>query len=216
MIKKSFSPVILFFSLVCLLAGCADTPSSRNDRDLEITPLKSIVVLPAQSVFSADPASAQNKELAAGADILDSLVQKYFLQNSFTTEFHFVSAPKMEALLGNMSGNIISQARLIASELKSEGVLILNVSRFRERVGTSRSVSSPASAAFDYKLINGKSGAVLCNGSFEETQQPLTENLLDFAKASRRGFKWITVEELVWEGLSNKFSECPYLAINEE
>lgn len=216
MIKNFFSLLALLLTLVCLLSSCADTtPQSEKADTEEIIPLHSIVVLPVQSV-SSDLTTKTNKQLAAGADILDSLLQKYLRQKSSETEFHFISTQKMEALLGNMNGDIISQAKLVAQKLQSEGALIVNVSRFRERIGNNRSVSSPAAATFDYKLINSTSGAILCSGVFEETQQALSENLFNFSKVSRRGFKWITAEQLAQEGLSDKFSECSYLAIKEE
>jgi ABC-type uncharacterized transport system auxiliary subunit len=216
MIKNFFSLLALLLTLVCLLSSCADTTQHSEKADTEeIIPLHSIVVLPVQSVYS-DLTAKTNKQLAAGADILDSLLQKYLQQKNTATEFHFISTQKMEALLGTMNGNIISQAKVIAQKLQSEGALIVNVSRFRERIGNNRSVSSPAAITFDYKLINSINGAILCSGVFEETQQALSENLFNFGKASRRGFKWITAEQLAQEGLADKFSECSYLAVMEE
>jgi len=46
---------------------------------------------------------------------------------------------------------------------------------------------------------------------FKETQQSLMSNLMTFGKAENRGFKWITVEELVRQGIHEKIEECPYL-----
>ncbi len=215
MIKKLLFLPVLFFALVCLLVACADTTPPKDDDGEKIYPLHSIVVLPVQSDPS-EQSTDKNKQLAAGADIIDSLMQKYFSQNSFKTKFIFLSAERMEALLGNMDGNIIAQAGFVAQKLQSEGALIMTVSRFQERIGNNRSISFPAAVTFNYKLINGMSGAILCNGVFEETQQALTENLFNFGKASRRGFKWITAEQLAGEGLADKFSECPFLAIYEE
>ena len=214
--KSFFSLPILLVTLVCLLAGCAGTSPTKDSNNEEGISLQSVVILPVQSIVQNQATTPnKNRQLTAGADMLDSLLQKYLLQNNSAAEFNFISAPKMEALLGNMNGDIISQARLVADKLNSDGVLIMTVHRFQERVGNSRSVSSPAGVTFKYKLINAASGAILCSGVFEETQKALSENIFNFSKASKRGFKWITAEELAWEGLDDKFSECPYLGGNE-
>ncbi len=215
--KSFFSLPTLLVTLVCLLAGCAGTSPSKDSNNEESLSLQSIVVLPVQSIFQKQASTPdESRQLTAGADMLDSLLQKYLLQNNSAAEFNFISAPKMEALLGNMNGDIISQARLIAAKLHSDGALIMTVHRFQERVGNSRSVSSPAGVTFEYKLINAGKGAILCSGVFEETQQSLSENIFNFPKASKRGFKWISAEELAREGLVDKLSECPYLVGNEE
>ena len=55
------------------------------------------------------------------------------------------------------------------------------------------------------------SGQVLCRGRFDETQESVMENLFNFSSARKRGFTWVTAEEMLREGLQNKLSECPYL-----
>ncbi len=215
MTKNFFPLTALLLSLVGFLVACGAASPPKDDKTAEIIPLQSIVVLPVQCA-AADTNPEKCQELAAGADIIENLLQQYLEQNSRKKEINFIASQKMEALLGNMHGDIISQARHIAQELKSDGVLLVTISRFQERVGSNRSASSSASVAFDYKLIDMTSGSVLCSGAFDETQQALTENLLHFGKALRRGFKWITAEQLAQEGIIAKFSQCPYLTSSEE
>jgi hypothetical protein len=99
----------------------------------------------------------------------------------------------------------------ICRTFRADAVLILTLNRFRERDGGEYSVNSPASVAFDYKLISGESGQTLCSGVFSETQQPLLDDLLVFFQRAKRGFKWITAEALAREGMEQKFALCPYL-----
>ena len=61
------------------------------------------------------------------------------------------------------------------------------------------------------RLVNTRDGGVLWQSMFKETQQSLMSNLMSFDKAESRGFKWITVEELVRQGINEKIEECPYL-----
>jgi hypothetical protein len=37
------------------------------------------------------------------------------------------------------------------------------------------------------------------------------ENLFNFSSARKRGFTWVTAEEMLREALQSKLSECPYL-----
>ena len=61
------------------------------------------------------------------------------------------------------------------------------------------------------ELVRVDDGKVIWNGSFDETQESLLSNLLSFGKAQSRGFKWVTVEELVRQGVHERFAECPYM-----
>ncbi|MGC9022459.1 MAG: hypothetical protein ACP5J5_05030, partial [Dissulfurimicrobium sp.] len=88
-----------------------------------------------------------------------------------------------------------SQLHLIQSfgrELGVEAVLYGKLYRFNERIGSSYSVQRPASVAFSLHLIRVSDGAVLWQYTFDETQQPLTENLLKANLYKESGLKWLT------------------------
>jgi hypothetical protein len=101
--------------------------------------------------------------------------------------------------------------RNVGSELKCGAVLMTSLADYRQRVGGSYGAESPASASFSMRLINSRDGSVIWQSMFKETQQSLMSNLMSFDKAVSSGFKWITVEELVRQGINKKIEECPYL-----
>lgn len=103
-----------------------------------------------------------------------------------------------------------SQIRLIQSfghELGADAVLYGKLFRFEERIGAKYSVQRPASVAFSLYLIRTSDGAILWSHTFDETQKPLTENLLNTKLYRKSGLKWLTAEELAEYGLSEASKE---------
>ena len=68
----------------------------------------------------------------------------------------------------------------------------------------------PASVAFEMKLIGIDTGVVLWSAKYDEVQKSALENLYDWGKSRSRGFTWITAEELMKEGIQEKFGVSPY------
>lgn len=87
--------------------------------------------------------------------------------------------------------------------LREEGyacVLLGRVERYEERIGSDWSVNRPASVAFRLLLMETSTGRVVWKGSFDETQQALSENLLTLKTFLRRKARWVTVEDLAQSG----------------
>ncbi|WP_300672979.1 hypothetical protein [Desulfoluna sp.] len=87
--------------------------------------------------------------------------------------------------------------------LKEQGapcVLLGRVERYEERIGSDWSVSRPASVAFKALLLETATGRVLWKGSFDEAQQPLSENLLTLKRFISRKARWVTVAVLAEGG----------------
>lgn len=149
------------------------------------------------------------RQLEAGVKIFTSVLEK---ELSWSDMMTFLSEAQQESLIGDFTGSELKRAQHIASQLGQDAVLITTLNRFIEREGQSRSVNQPASVAFTYRLIHTESGKLLCMGVFDETQQTLFSNIFSFSKAKKRGFKWISAEELIREGVDEKFAECSYLS----
>jgi hypothetical protein len=73
------------------------------------------------------------------------------------------------------------------------------VFRFEERRGGNFAVERPASVGFHLHLVDRK--RVTKVFEFDETQRPLSENILKFGLFLRRGAKWLTSRELAEEGI---------------
>jgi hypothetical protein len=83
------------------------------------------------------------------------------------------------------------------------------VYRFRERVGTSYGVNTPASVAFELHLIEIPTGRVRWSAAVDETQRSLSENLLGVQKFIARKGRWVTAEDLARGALEEAFETFP-------
>lgn len=193
------------------LAGCATREPSQQAAE-EVPALKSIVILPVDIVPAEEgkkrPA-AEQEALDKGRIVLDSLLADYLADKK---NVRFMSAAERDALGSKTFARCRTSAAItICQQVGGEAVLLFTLNRYRERQGNEYSVAQPASVAFDYKLLEAGSGRTLCAGVFDETQRSLSENILDFARFSKRRFKWITGDALAREGVEDRLSNCPYL-----
>lgn len=83
--------------------------------------------------------------------------------------------------------------------------LSILVYRFQERRGSNIAVDKPASIGFHAHLY--REGSLVRTAIFDETQQPLSENVLRLGTFLKRGAKWITVDELCREGVERVVDE---------
>ena len=81
--------------------------------------------------------------------------------------------------------------------------------RFEQRVGSSIGVEKPASVGFDVHLIRLRDGKTVWTGKFDETQKPLSENLLKIGSFLRRRASWLTAEELSSVGMDEMLAHLP-------
>lgn len=97
----------------------------------------------------------------------------------------------------------------LGKQLGSDFTLIGFVFRFEERIGSSVGVERPASVAFDLHLFRHKDGVEVWRGRMDETQRPLSENLLKFGSFVRRKAQWLTAEELAGIGMDEALRRFP-------
>jgi len=102
--------------------------------------------------------------------------------------------------------NMPSEVKKIAENgrlLGADTVITGHIYRFKERAGTSYSVESPASVAFDLHFISVPDGRVVWAGHMDETQRPLSENLFDIGSFIKRKGEWVAVGDLATSGLES-------------
>jgi len=104
----------------------------------------------------------------------------------------------------------LSLAQRLGRALGVSHMMVGNEWRFRERVGGSMGVESPASVAFLLHLVHVSTGAVLWKGTFNETQRSLSENIFDAPAFFKRGAKWLTAEELARDGVNELFRKMTF------
>ena len=99
----------------------------------------------------------------------------------------------------------------IGQMLDADAVLVGYVYRFKTREGTSYAVESPASVAFDMDLVGVKDRRIIWYGRFNETQQPLTEDLFQIKRFFKRKGRWISAWDMAVFGLEEVLRTFPAL-----
>ena len=97
----------------------------------------------------------------------------------------------------------------LGNSLNADYMMAGSVWRYSERVGTSFSVEKPASVAFAVYLVDMKTKKVIWQGSYDETQQALTENLFNVKDFFKQGAQWLTADELARFGMEKIFKDFP-------
>ena len=97
----------------------------------------------------------------------------------------------------------------LASEIKVNSVLMGWVFRYSERVGNAWGARNAASVSFGAVLFDGRDGKVLWRGKFDETQKPLSENVLNLGSFVRRRGRWLTARQLAADGVNRVLLNFP-------
>lgn len=204
--KRSFA----MWTCCCLglvLASCSATPEVTDAGKKILEPVSCIAVLPARVGSDEEVAKIGGyfENVRKGADYVNSVMVQDLMENP---KARIVSASQLES---EVIGNLVSTIDQASKTTNCDAVLVTTVLKFKQRQGTTYAADEPASAAFDMRLYKVDNKNVIWAADFSETQQPLLSNLFTFGKAQSRGFQWITVEELVSEGLKERIAACPYL-----
>lgn len=205
--SKTILTALLSLVLTC---GCLKQVSQPEGNTLPDS-VTSIIVLPVEAATETDSDTTSPKaakEIQTGIEELAQILSDYFQANP---KVHLLSAAEVDSHATSYNANRPAQALAIAKSLKAEAVMLWGLQRYHQRGGSDYAVHSPASVAFDYRLIHTETGLTLCAGTFDETQQSASENLLSLRSLANRGFKWISAADLAREGVSKKLPECKYL-----
>lgn len=98
----------------------------------------------------------------------------------------------------------------IAEGLDVDAVVAANVYRYEERRGSSFGAERPASVLIDIHLLDGRSGQLLWEADYNESQSPLSDNVGSLGLVVQRGAKFLTASELAsWavEQIIERFPE---------
>ncbi len=207
----SITYIGIFCGAILILTSCSGKKTNETKMvRQEVEKLSCLVVMPTRNPVSTtkNMKYADAETLEKGADFLDSVITEAL--NGSEVE-RIIGPSQVETLLAEVAGGNLGMMRAVGAKVNCDTVLYTTVQRFKQRMGGEYAVDSPASAAFEMRLIDANSGTALWTGTFNETQESLLNNLFSFDKAQSRGFKWITVEELVRQGAHERLAECPYL-----
>lgn len=111
-----------------------------------------------------------------------------------------------------LNGENISNIEIVkklGENLKADVAIKGYVLKYIDKVGGKYGISSPASVSFIINLYDIKDGSLIWSGSYKETQISLSENLLNIDLFFKRGFKWLTADELAKFGISEIIHKIP-------
>ncbi len=211
--KKKWLPFLVLFILV----SCGRPP-----KDYSLYPnINKIAVLPFEPVC---PGQKEDEitcafsgkivpgEVASGAASL--LTQLLYEKLAGDPRFYLVPESQAMGLWAEVLSKYTNASayQLIAEigrRLGVEAVLYGKVFRFQERQGSGFSVVRPASVAFALILVRVSDARVIWRGWFDETQRPLSENVLSLRLYGK--IRWLTAKELAERGLEKVLRSFPYL-----
>lgn len=200
--------------IACLLVFCLSSCSTKNgsekDAQAPIQPLSCIAVIPAvTSVDKDDTISYEEaRHLEKGAAHATSYMADKLSGNP---KVRLINSAQMSHAVKEVSGGLSGTIAALGEKVNCEGVLITTIRRYVQRDGSELAVDTPASADFEMVLRHAPTGTMLWSADFQETQQPLLSNIFSYNKMQKRGFHWVTAEELLEQGLEQRLDECPYL-----
>jgi len=101
-----------------------------------------------------------------------------------------------------------SLAVALGKKLQADHVMVGTVWRYQQLVGSAEAADKPASVAFALYLLNVETGNPVWEATYEKTQQPLSQNVLNIKEFFNMGARWLTAEELARYGMKQVLGEA--------
>ncbi len=204
------------------LAGCQLISDSKVDTSQQRFGVDTILVVPFESVYRQEGKTIgrcpvcntvlKPGQIEPGAD--GFMTKELIADLKTETTYTLFGPSKAEGVRSEIiSEDIgISQRRLLVEmgrRVGADAVISGIVYRFRQRIGTTLSVDSPASVGFGIHLLRTSDGRLLWSRHFDETQRSLSEDLFKLGAFVKRGGRWLAAEELAAYGLKELMASLP-------
>jgi hypothetical protein len=210
--------LFLFFAVACSFGS--QNIQTRHSTDIEARRIRRIAVVPTATASaeqkaqipytSSSPADSKTSE----QDAADSLVKFVYSAMTSMPGWQIVGDSEVRDVADSIEP-MTDPARLrrIGEMVYADAVMIGRVQRYRERVGNELGVQSPASVAFVLDLIDVRRGDVIWSARFDETQKPLSENILAIGNIGQRGIRWLTADQLMQDGVRKAVAQLHGLLV---
>jgi hypothetical protein len=154
----------------------------------------------------------QRGEIAFGSQ--NTLTRLLFQKMEDMGTFKVLSLEKVEEAFSQIDRSQFELTPLrsfirLGKTLNIDFIFVGALFRFEERIGSPIGAEKPASVGFDVHLIRMKDEKMVWTGKFDETQRPLSENLLKIGSFIRRKGSWLTAEELSSVGMDEMLRRFP-------
>ena len=214
--------VFFILGLFVLVSCAAQQKEMSPGKTLE--GVETIMIMPFQNLYAAyggkihiDCTFCNRRHVVAevpeaAAEFMTEHLKKLLMNDK---NYFFIFPDQTDAMLPFLQteqNGVVRMAELVATfggGNEVDAILTGYLFQFKERVGTSYSVESPASVSFSLFLVRVADRQIVWHGVFEETQQALSENILKIGAFFKRKARWITAREMAAEGLENLISTFP-------
>ena len=203
----------LTFLIFLLLASCsigAGNLQSRRTADLESRRIRRIAVLPPNEEVVAQPRAipGTSEPRNPDRDAPETLTRIIYSVMAAMPNWQIVSDNEVREISQGVSLAPDSERlRRIGEMVYADAVIVGHVRRYRERVGDEWGAKSPASVGFVLDLIDVRRGDIVWSASFDETQKSLSDNIFALGDVTRRGFRWLTADQLAQEGVKKAVTQ---------
>lgn len=205
------------------LAGCAvETVRQQSYPRLEqgVEPIHRVALAPLS--LAGDLAEAERRAaIAAGVGSAPrsagvapaeaaALVARYLAEALAQQGIDVTAAGDLGRALSESGSSVAPRevARLAAERFGAQAVLIGNVARYREKQADIGE-NAAASVWFEVSLYKAPEGDKLWSGVFNETQRPLSHNVLVGSRYPGGGSRWLSAEELARWGAEQTVLTMP-------
>jgi len=201
------APVAFVAGAAVLAAGCAWFHRAPDDARAPVK-MRLLAVLPVEpapvQATGAGPAPALPS--AEGALAVTAQIYRVLAaQTEFRVVPDLTVADIVETPAVRRANGLIDRAVAIGKEVGADGVIVGRLYRYQRRVGTEYGASQPASVWFELQLVAVNTGDVVWHGEFDQTQEPLSSNLLNWWMFWRAGPRWLSAGELAGLGVDELF-----------
>ncbi|NIS61792.1 MAG: hypothetical protein GTO13_14160 [Proteobacteria bacterium] len=212
--RKRLRAIAWIFLSLCLSSGCTKYALrvEKLVRSVAVIPFFIGVPSGEGEKFIGDPISGRSfvgGEIAPNArrDLTDLIYRKLsdFPQLEIVPLNEVNKAMQREDFERDPMGSALRMGRAFGVD----GVVVGRGFRYEERIGGAFSVKRPASVSFVIHLVGVKEGSILWSGLFQETQQPLSEDIRRFGSFLRRGGVWLKAKGLASVGMDELLVSFP-------
>ncbi|MFP4476737.1 MAG: hypothetical protein ACLFOY_14360 [Desulfatibacillaceae bacterium] len=210
--------------LICAaaLAGCGGGEQARGR--LGAPGMKTLLVMPFQDMSARYGPGESVRSPISGQMFITGLVAEdstdylyrqvvdHLKANTSYRVIEYDAAEGVRSQVLEREGRSVGEREFVTEIgriMEVDGVVAGYVYRFRQREGTAFAVDYPASVAFDLNLVRTADGRALWSEAFDQTQEPLSENLLKVGEFVQGGAKWLKAEDLAARGVDKVMAEFP-------
>lgn len=156
---------------------------------------------PSRGTTPPGPAPGPEAGLAVTAQIYRLLAE----QTVFRVVPDLTVADELQTPAVRAARDLLDRAVALGKAVGADAVIFGRVFRFQRRVGTDFGVTEPASVWFELAVADVASSAVIWQDEFDQTQQPLSSNLLNWWMFWSAGPRWLSAGELAGVGIERMF-----------